>query len=202
MRDAIESAEDFNEIKNELRLRLAASGHCALDDAGCRRSAVKMLLMNKSGEPHVLLTKRSQKVSTHKGQISFPGGVYDECDDSILGTAYRETWEEVGVSRDVIEFIGQFDDYRSIYGHHVSCFVGAIEYPFFYQFNRDEIDDYVEAPLRIFVDMEYEYMEEVEHQGRVMSVYHYFYNGYEIWGLTARILTDFCRKIITEGKKD
>lgn len=198
MKMQLSSIYTFEDFKQELRERLKAWNLRTLDSDGLRRSAVKIILMEKNGEPHVLLTKRTDKVSTHKGQISFPGGGYDETDDSILETAYRETFEEVGIPEESIDLIGQFDDYVSIFGHHVSCFVGSVPYPVKYRFSRDEIDDYIEAPLKLFADLKYDRVETYNHEGRDVSVYYYYFQGYEIWGLTARILTDFSRKVLKD----
>jgi len=196
MKMQLSSTYTFENFKQELRERLEEWTLRNLDSDGLRRSAVKILLMEKNGQPHVLLTKRTEKVSTHKGQISFPGGGYDETDDSILDTAYRETFEEVGIPEENIDFIGQFDDYVSIFGHHVSCFIGSVPYPVEYRFSRDEIDDYIEAPLKLFADLKYDRIETYNHEGKDVAVYYYYFEGYEIWGLTARILTDFARKVL------
>jgi len=104
------------------------------ENPGYKLSAVMMLIMEKNGEPHLLLTKRSDLVRTHKGEISLPGGKKDLIDENILETAFRETFEEVGVLREEISYLGQFDDYLSIFGYHISTFVGMINYPFEYNF--------------------------------------------------------------------
>ncbi len=187
---------DFQEFKAELRKRLEAREPREVVKPEFRKSAVMMLFMNKDGMPHVLLTKRTDKVATHKGQMAFPGGGYDTDDADILQTALRETYEEVGIPAGDIDIIGQFDDFISIAGFHVVTFVGTIRHPYEYVINRDEIDDYVEVPLSLFVNMQYEKVQQVEFEGRSFNVYYYFYNGFEIWGLTARILTDFAAKII------
>ena len=189
---------DFDIFKNDLAERLKEREVRGCDNSGYRRSAVKILIMNKDMKPHVLLTKRSQKVSTHKGQISFPGGGFDEIDGNILNTAFRETFEEVGIPQEDIEFIGQFDDYVSLFGFHISCFIGAIDYPYNYNFNKDEIDDYVEAPLSLFIDQKYDRVEYYNHEGKEYRIFFYNYLNYEIWGLTARILTDFAAKIFAD----
>jgi len=190
--------EDFEQFKKELSRRLRERDTRQLDNPGYRPSAVNILLMNKNNEIHVLLTKRTDKVSTHKGQMSFPGGGYDEEDGNIVETAYRETFEEVGITSEDIECLGQFDDYISLFGFHISCFVGSIHYPFEYIFNEDEIDDYVEAPLSLFIDLRYDRIEYYNIKGQDVKVYHYLYDGYEIWGLTARILTDFAQSVLKD----
>ncbi len=193
-----ESELDFASFKNELRDRLNRRETRRLDNPGYKPSAVNILLINKEGELCVLLTKRTEKVSTHKGQISFPGGGYDESDGDIANTVLRETFEEVGIPAEKIECIGRFDDYISLFGFHISCFVGAIPHPCEYRFNEDEIDDYVEAPLSLFVSLCYDRVEHYNFKGHDIEVYHYNYNGYEIWGLTARILTDFAQAVLKD----
>lgn len=189
------SDADFTAFKEELRQRLASRQNRDLENSGLKHSAVMMLIMNKEGAPHVLLTRRTDTVSTHKGQVAFPGGGMDEHDGDYREVAYRETWEEVGIGRDRIEYIGRFDDYISISGFHVTCFVGAVEYPYDFTLNRSEIESHLEAPLSMFVKQEYDRYEVYTYQDKEYRVFFYYYQDYEIWGLTARILTDFGEKI-------
>ena len=195
MKTRFEKDSDFTEFKEELRRRLAARTNRDLEESGLKHSAVMMLVMNKEGEAHVLLTRRTDTVSTHKGQVAFPGGGMDDCDGDYEAVAYRETWEEVGIGRDRIEHIGRFDDYISISGFHVTCFVGAIDYPYEYRLNRDEIESHLEALLAMFVEQRYDRYELYNYKGSDYRVFFYYHDGYEIWGLTARILTDFGEKI-------
>jgi 8-oxo-dGTP pyrophosphatase MutT (NUDIX family) len=195
MKMSFETENDFLEFKQELRKRLAERTIRGIEEPGLKHAAVMMLLMNKGGDPHVLLTRRTRNVSTHKGEVSFPGGAMDVNDEDRLFAAYRETEEEVGIGRDKIEYIGRFDDYVSLAGYHVMSFIGALEYPYDFTLNRNEIESHFEAPLSMFVNREYDRSEKVDYQGREFNVYHYFYHGYEIWGLTARILTEFGEQI-------
>lgn len=200
MKMRFENEAEFTAFKEELRRRLATRAARVIPTGEMRRSAVYMLLMLKDGQPCVLLTQRSHKVGSHKGQISFPGGMADPGDADALATACRETFEEVGIPAGEIEHIGKFDDYFSIYGFHISSFVGVINHPCSYVFNRDEIDDHVEAPLRLFVEKAYDRYEYYEWQGRRVKIYYYFYQGFQIWGLTARILTDFGEEVVDDAK--
>jgi len=173
-----------------------------LENPGYRHASVMILLMNKDDAPHILLTLRTDKVKTHKGQISLPGGGHDDEDTDFLETAYRETFEEVGISKEQISYIGQFDDYISIFGFHISVYLGSIPYPTTYNFNPGEIDDYIEAPLEIFVNESYDHLEYYDHEGTQYKIYHYLYKTFDIWGLTARILTDFGKRLfIPQGDK-
>jgi 8-oxo-dGTP pyrophosphatase MutT (NUDIX family) len=191
-----DTLKNFPLFKDLVRERLAARTVRSLENPGYVPAAVMILFMFKDGEAHVLLTRRSHKVKTHKGEMSLPGGGFDDSDEDILTTGYRETEEEVGIPREKIEYLGRFDDYFSIAGFHVAALVGAIEYPFRYTFNEDEIDGYVEAPISLFLERKYDRVQYVTFKGHEYKVYHYFYRDNEIWGLTARILTDFAEEIL------
>lgn len=200
MKITYKDTKEFADFKHELKDRLNKRNIKRLENpAGYRPSAVNVLLMNKKNRLHVLLTKRSDNVSAHKGEISFPGGSYDDEDGSLQKTVYRETYEEVGIPPEKIECMGRFDDYLSLYGFHVSCFIGVIPYPFSYKFNTDEIDDYVEAPMSLFLERAYDALEEYVHNNKRYDVYYYYYEGHKIWGLTARILTDFSQAILLDS---
>jgi 8-oxo-dGTP pyrophosphatase MutT (NUDIX family) len=198
MKYRFDSDEEFEGFQRDLRLRLQERDTRVLERRGYRASAVNILLMNRQGELCVLLTRRTDKVSTHKGQISFPGGGYDEGDGDIVATAFRETREEVGIPPETIRCLGRFDDYVSLFGFHVACIVGAIPYPCRYEFNEDEIDDYVEAPLSLFIEEKHDRIEQYNFKGHDIDVLYYYYDGQEIWGLTARILTDFAREVLKD----
>ena len=194
MKMSLENNTDFTAFKLELKSRLASREVRDLSATGLKQASVMMLFMNKDGAVHVLLTRRTDTLTTHSGQVAFPGGRVDN-DEDRLAAAFRETEEEVGIGRDRIEYLGRFDDYVSIAGFHVFCFAGAIEYPYEYDLNRNEIESSFEAPLSLFVDQAYERCEIFNYRGSDYRVFYYYYKNYEIWGLTARILTDFGEKI-------
>lgn len=196
MKMRFNNEDDFTAFREDLRLRLSAHSPRSIRKEGLRPAAVMILIMNRGGEPHVLLTKRTDKVGTHKGQMALPGGGYDETDGNFLNTALRETQEEVGVRKEDVDVLGRFDDFISIAGFHVVSYIGVIPFPYTYTINRDEIEDYVEVPLSIFVNREYGKVQQVEFEGALYNVYHYYFRNFEIWGMTARILTDFAAKIL------
>ncbi len=190
--------DDFKDFRIEIKDRLKQREISKIDFPELTNAAVMMLIMNKGGEAHVFLTKRTNKVATHKGQMSFPGGKIDDEDKDELGAALRETCEEAGISHGDIEVLGQFDDFFSVEGFHVCTFIGTIDYPYEYIINKDEIDDYVEVPLSIFHNREYDRIEDYHFNGKDIKVYYYSFNGFIIWGLTARILTEFANKVLQD----
>jgi 8-oxo-dGTP pyrophosphatase MutT (NUDIX family) len=176
--------------KNSIKEWLSLRTRRVIDTDGLKPSAVLLLLIQEGDGVYVLVTKRSQMVSTHKGDMSLPGGGVEEQDGSIVDTALRETWEETGVDPSHVTVLGQYDDYKSIFGHHVSVIVGFLEKRTGYLFN-DEIDDYVEAPLSLFDGKSYDRTDKKEFQGKHYTMYYYDLPQGTIWGLTARLLTDF-----------
>ncbi|MFC1671079.1 NUDIX hydrolase [Spirochaetota bacterium] len=187
---------DFIHFKKSVKDKLNNREIIKVDNPDLVPAAVMMLVFNRGGSPYVLLTKRTEKVKSHKGQVSFPGGVFDEEDKEIIKTAFRETWEEVGIPGEKIELLGQFDDYISPAGFKVSSFIGSFDYPFQYKVSRDEIEEIIEAPLSVFVNLDYERKEDVVFMSKDYTMYYYDYMGFDIWGMTARVLTDFSQDIV------
>jgi len=191
----LESGCGFSGFIDTVKSCLDACRIRIIERDGFVPAAVFILFMNRDNRPHVLLTKRTDKVKTHKGQISFPGGAIDDLDSDILDTAYRETFEEVGISRERITCLGRFDDYVSIAHFNVSTFVGYVDYPVEYQVNDFEIEEVVEAPFDIFLEERYDKIGFNYFEGHSYKVYYYNFNSHVIWGMTAHILTDLARRI-------
>jgi 8-oxo-dGTP pyrophosphatase MutT (NUDIX family) len=138
------------------------------------------------------LTKRTESVPTHKGQISFPGGGFHESDGDLLITALRESEEEIGLRPQDVAIVGVLDDtVTSASAHVVRPFLGFIPYPYAFRPDPFEIERLIHLPL-IPVIAGAPFREEIwERDGVPHSVYFYEYDGQTIWGLTARILKQF-----------
>ena len=151
-----------------------------------------MPIFQKELDFYMVFTERTQSVSTHKGQISFPGGARDEADSSLLDTALRECEEEIGVGRNQIEVLGQLDDCPTYVSNYIiTPFVGAIPWPHTFKVSEAETADIIEAPISDLLDSRClsEGSEIVE--DRVLPAYFYAHGGKVIWGATARILKQF-----------
>lgn len=186
---------DFEAFKETLRNNLKNREKRSINFPGYRKAAVMMLFFEKNNRPHVLLQLRTDRVSTHKGQVSMPGGSFDSTDRDLLHTALRETNEETGIDPSLIEVIGEFDEYISIMGFQVNVFTGALNSEVEYKACDDETEQILEVPFSLFYNEEYYKCEKLTHEGREFDVYYYDFNGITVWGMTARILTDFSRKI-------
>ena len=164
-----------------------------LDHPDAAPAAVLLLITDKDGEPHVVFTERTVHVEHHKGQMSFPGGASDDCDDSLVSTALRETHEEIGVLPDHIKVIGQLDEMITISNFRVTPFVGVLAGQQDYQFapNDHEVANVVQVPLSFLMEEQNMELEVRQHQGREVLVPAFSYNGHRIWGATARMLHQF-----------
>ena len=178
------------ELKNQIRSTLAALETRVISAGYDREAAVLMPVFERDCEPHFLLTLRTEEVETHKGQISFPGGMRHG-DESLEATALRETWEEIGIDAERIEILGRFHDYVSSTDYRVVPYVGYVRSPFQVVPQPTEVAEVLMVPFSIFLDPGRLRTEKMMKRGALIDVYFYSYNSYQIWGLTARIIKDF-----------
>lgn len=154
-----------------------------------------MLLFPRNGELHFLLTKRTEDVEHHKGQISFPGGSQDSDDADIIVTALRETEEEIGLSRKSIEVLGMFDEYETPSGFAITTVVGYASHLPTLIPNKDEVAEILEIPVEFFLNGANERVKQMEKFGRMYTVYFYNYGSYEVWGATAGMIRAFLQAL-------
>ena len=158
------------------------------------QAAVLMGLLDCEGEPSFLLTKRTQEVATHKGQICFPGGVHESGDGSLWLTALRETGEEVGIEPEYVELLGRFHDYQAVTDINVACYVGYLKPGFSVTPSPSEVERVLQVPYAFFRDTRP--VVETRHRGgRPIPVYFYDFKGDSVWGLTARMIKDLLDEI-------
>jgi 8-oxo-dGTP pyrophosphatase MutT (NUDIX family) len=177
-------------MKDRIRNFLATLQPRILTDGFTREAAVLMPVFEWEHEDYFLLTRRTEEVQTHKGQISFPGGMREGKED-LVKTALRETFEEVGIEENKIEILGRFHDYVSITGYRVTPFAGFIHGAFTTKPQTREVAEVIQVPLRIFMDASRLRIEQRSYPGVDPVVYFYSYGTHQIWGLTARIIKDF-----------
>src|SRR5512135_2908396 len=104
------------DLKDHIKTALAAHVRVSMEP-GPVPAAVLIPLFPKQGEYHILLTKRTEHLNHHRGEISFPGGRAEPDDTDLIQTALRETWEEVGIEPDDVEILGVLDDFYSIHNY-------------------------------------------------------------------------------------
>lgn len=167
-----------------------------LEKPHLKKAAVLMLLYPKNDELHVLLTRRTEDVEHHKGQISFPGGSMDHGDADLISTALRETEEEVGLSPQHVRVLGLLDDYETPSGFIITPVVAAAESLPPLSHNAVEVAEILEVPLSVFLDPARERVEKRMRLGGLLDVYFYRFGPHEIWGATAAILRTFLQSLL------
>jgi 8-oxo-dGTP pyrophosphatase MutT (NUDIX family) len=187
-------------MEEKIKEILSCRSKTCIHDLTLTRAAVLIPLFKKDGEFHVLLTRRTDKVGTHKGQISFPGGRQDPGED-LLRTALREAKEEMGIEERDVRILGELDDMCTVASDFcISPFVGLIPYPYSFEVNLQEIEEVIEIPLSALLD-ERRFREELHlRNGQPVRVCFYEHGKHVIWGATARILKQLMNLIFPEEK--
>ena len=157
------------------------------------KKAGVLILLKKdicSNEFHILFTKRSSKLSTHSGEVSFPGGMWEEKDSSLFDTAMRESNEEIGLIKNNVMDLGRMNYLLSRHKVEVNPFVGYLEN------NQElignfEIDEIFDVPVSFLLNNNNILYKEFKRNDLRISMPSWVYNGNRIWGLTALITADF-----------
>ncbi|HLS69629.1 MAG TPA: CoA pyrophosphatase [Kiloniellales bacterium] len=168
---------------------------------GAREAAVLVPLVARPCGIQVLLTRRSQHLSSHPGQIAFPGGCREPGDQGPLATALRETEEEIGLSPRSIEPLGQLDLYVTGTGFAVTPIVGWVEEDFPLEalaLDRREVEEAFEVPLPFFLDPLNRQRHRRRYRGQERHYYVYPYRDYYIWGATAGMLNNLAEVLARE----
>ncbi len=180
---------DVTTMDDQLRRILSSRRKKQLINKKLHAAAVLVPLFHDGKEYRILLTRRSHEVFHHKGQISFPGGKPSKSDASLLDTALRESWEEIGLQAKDVEIIGELDDTPTkTTGFNISPFVALIPYPYPFIRNPHEIDEILDMPLAAFLDTSRCKQGMAENNSEQTSDFRYECDGQTIWGATARII--------------
>ena len=155
-----------------------------------RPAAVLVPLYVRDRELYTLLTKRTETVEHHKGQISFPGGAQEESDPTLWDTALRETQEEIGVPRRAVRYLGKLPGLVTVTDFAVTPFVAALPYPLAFRLAEGEVEAVLQVPiaaLRLPGAVE---QRTLTWKGREVPTPVYHHEGQAIWGATAWILSN------------
>jgi len=151
-------------------------------------AAVLIPLVRRPRGLSVLLTMRTDHLSSHAGQISFPGGRSEVYDVNPVATALRETEEEVGLARDHVEVLGCLPDYLTGTGYQVTPVVALVTPPFTLRADPSEVAEIFEVPLAFLMDGAHHQRLSVELPVGRRSFYAMPYERFFIWGATAGML--------------
>lgn len=178
----------------ELRGRLENPPPVSLELDESRAAAVLVPLYVDAGQLWVVLTKRADSLSSHRGQIAFPGGRLEEGEDAWTA-ALRESQEEIGLEPKKVLRLGTLDTARTPSGYHIVPCVGVVPFPLDTVLNRDEIDEVFPVPIAALANpaMVEDRAVMIDGVRRMMRVYHV--GRRTIWGFTAKVLENLLLRL-------
>lgn len=147
----------------------------------------------------LLFTRRTEHLTDHAGQISFPGGRIDPGDGDAWDAALRETEEEVGLPRTHVRHAGRLDTYVTRTGFEVTPMVGLVRPPFPVTPDSFEVAEVFEAPLPFFLDPANREVHSRLYQGKERFFFAFPFGTYYIWGATAGMLVNLVEVLTGEG---
>jgi 8-oxo-dGTP pyrophosphatase MutT (NUDIX family) len=168
---------------------LLPEGHALVE------AAVLVGLVPRESGTQVLLTRRTDALRNHAGQVSFPGGRIEPDDAVAVAAARRETFEEVGIAPSLIRPLGYLDAFTTITGFRVLPVVATIDNDYVAQPDPNEVADIFEVPLDFLLDPANLASLSLEHRGRARQVWEFSYPGQRIWGVTAAILLNLRERL-------
>lgn len=160
-----------------------------------RPAAVLVALVERAGGPQVLLTRRTEALRHHAGQIAFPGGRIEADDADPVAAALREAQEEVGLGAALSSPLGYLDPFVTITGFHVFPVVASVGGGFVPVPDPGEVAEAFEVPLAFLLDPGNVHSLDVDFQGRRRQVLEFRYGGHRIWGATAAMLVNFRHRL-------
>ncbi|HEX6033287.1 MAG TPA: CoA pyrophosphatase [Anaerolineales bacterium] len=171
------SSDGFSEIdlSEEIRLKCAA---------------VLIPLVWHDAEWHLLFTRRTDIVESHKGQVSFPGGACDEGETTPEQTALREAEEEIGIFPHDVRVLGRLSNLITITYFRVTPVVGVVRWPVVFRVGAHEVARVFTIPLAWLANSANRWEFEMPGRTRSLIAYHP-YDGELLWGATARMTVDF-----------
>lgn len=153
-----------------------------------RDAAVLIPVVDQGAEASVILTKRSEKLTSHSGQVAFPGGRIDATDASAEAAALREAEEEIGLDPGHVEVVARMPDYVAGSGYRIVPVLGIVRPGFTLTRNPDEVDVIFEVPLRFLMNPANHAQESLEYNKQLWTYYDMAYGKQRIWGVTAGII--------------
>ncbi len=163
------------------------------------RAAVLVPIVFREVEPHLIVTKRTMTVATHKGQISFPGGTREPEDKDEIDNALREAQEEIGLNPKYVRVVGLLDDFATTTGFAVTPVVGFVASEAELTADPVEVEELIEAPITVLRDESKHELVRVEYGDTGYKFHQYEVGEHVIWGATAGIIHRFLTALDETG---
>ena len=196
LRLALNEQLDVHEIRQRI-MPLARTHEFPEKHTVSKQSAVMILFYPEQDKLMLCLTKRSEKLKHHPGQISFPGGKCDTHElSNTLMAALRETDEEIGVGAEQIEILGKLSElYVPVSNFTIHPYVGWLNKKPIFDLNQHEVEQMVLIDVANLLDPVSRTIKPVETMHGKMDVPGYFIDGQLIWGATSMMIAELEAKL-------
>lgn len=152
-------------------------------------SAVLLPLVERSSDLRLLLTRRTEHLRDHPGQISFPGGRIEQGDAGPLDAALREAREEIGIPPEAVELAGYLPAQPVITGFAILPVVGFVPNDIAWRPDPFEVAEIIEVPLDFLLDpASARRATRRVPPGIDIATVEFHYAGHRIWGATSNII--------------
>ncbi len=162
------------------------------------RAAVLVPVVDRAEGLTLLLTRRTDHLHDHAGQVSFPGGKA-EAFETPEETALREAEEEIGLTADRLEILGRLPEYCTVTGFSITPVVALVRPPFELVLDSFEVAESFEPPLSFLLDTANHLRHEIHYKGRLRQYWAMPWQGYHIWGATAGMIVTLQRRLLYAG---
>lgn len=169
--------------------------HDLLPPGDFTAAAVLVGLVPRSDGTQVLLTRRTDGLRHHGGQVSFPGGRIESTDHDAVAAAIRETGEEIGVPPAQIMPLGFLDPLATITGFRILPVVAMVAPDYVARLDPGEVADVFEVPLAFLLDPSNLATHTLDLRGKPRQVLEYRYPAQRIWGATASMLLNLRERL-------
>ena len=189
------------ESQQKMRVNYDQSIELPFSKNNSTAAAVLILLYIEDNEIHFFLTKRSNELEHHKGQISLPGGTQEE-NEELTHTALRETQEEIGINKTSISIIGSMTPlFVPVTGFMIHPFIGYSSNKLEPTPDPSEVEAIFSVNISDLLNETNQTIEKRNIRGYDVEVPYFKLNNYEVWGATSMILSEF-RDLIKSIKEE
>lgn len=160
-------------------------------------AAVLIPIIERETQLTVLFTQRSSHLKHHPGQVSFPGGKQETSDKDLIETALRETHEEIGISPEKINVLGNLHRFRTVSRYEVTPFVSLVNPHFTLLLDKNEVESVFEVPLVYLLDSQNHFVHWAKRNGKQQPIYFIPWQDRMIWGATAAFVKVLSKHIFS-----
>ena len=159
------------------------------------RDAAVLMALTRATKPEVVFIKRADHLSMHRGQVGFPGGMWEPDDKNLIDTALRESEEEIALPRDQVEVVAKLETEISLYAVRITPFLGFIPEGLAFEPELSELESVFQVPLDHLLTASNHTESTFSTNVGVYNAPCIYYQDYCIWGITYRIMLNVFKEV-------